>query len=69
VNSFTNARAVEEIHYGLYTKALEAYGAARDLEATRIWVCSVCGNTVTGEEPSDRCAVCGAAKERFVEIG
>lgn len=69
VVSFKHALAVEEIHHGLYTKALEAYGAARDLETARFWVCPVCGNTVVGEQPNDRCAICGAAKERFVEIG
>ena len=49
--SFKNALAVEEIHYGLYSKALEAVKSSGDLPATSIWVCPVCGNTVENEPP------------------
>ena len=65
--SFKNALAVEEIHHGLYGKALEAVKAGSDLPATKIYVCAVCGNTVEGEAP-DKCPVCQAAKDKFTEI-
>ena len=65
--SFRNANAVEEIHYGLYSKALEILAAGKDLPATSIHVCDVCGNTVAGEAP-DRCPVCGAPKAKFKEV-
>jgi rubrerythrin len=68
VHSFKDAMAVEEIHHGLYTKALEAQKAGKDLEGARIWVCPVCGNTVIGEEPPDKCPICNAPKEKFFEV-
>ena len=67
VRSFANALAVEEIHHGLYSGALEALKAGKDLPEASIFVCGVCGNTVAGEPP-DRCPVCGAPKARFSEI-
>jgi rubrerythrin len=65
--AFQNAMAVEEIHYGLYSKALDAVSAGKDIPAARILVCEVCGNTVTGAAP-DKCPICGAAKEKFTEV-
>lgn len=65
--SFKNAMAVEEIHHGLYTQALVALEAGKDMPAKPIYVCSVCGNTVEGETP-DRCPICGAGKDKFFEV-
>jgi rubrerythrin len=65
--SFKNALAVEEIHHGLYAKALEAVKADSDLPACRIYVCPVCGNTVEGETP-DTCPICNVPGSRFIEI-
>ncbi|UCD50726.1 MAG: rubrerythrin family protein [Phycisphaerales bacterium] len=66
VTSFERALAVEEIHHGLYSKALEAVKSGSDLPTRKIYVCTVCGNTVEGDAP-DACPVCKAAKEKFVE--
>jgi len=65
--SFKNALAVEEIHYGLYSKALEAVKSGNDLSATPIFVCPVCGNTVEGGVP-DTCPVCNVPGSKFFEI-
>ena len=65
--SFKNALAVEEIHHGLYTEALEAVKSGSDLPAGKIYVCPVCGNTVKGEAP-DKCPICGVAKDKFFEV-
>ena len=65
--SFKNALAVEEIHHGLYTAALNAVKSGSDLPATKIVVCSVCGNTIKGDAP-DNCPVCRAPKEKFFEV-
>jgi len=65
--SFKNALAVEEIHHGLYSGALESAKGGQDLAAAPIWVCGICGNTVSGDCP-DECSVCGASKDRFAEI-
>jgi rubrerythrin len=62
-----NALAVEEVHYGLYAKALESVQAGNDLPGRAIYVCEICGNTVYDEAP-DKCPVCNAPKARFTEI-
>lgn len=62
--SFANANAVEEIHAGLYQKALDNLGGN---EETDYYVCQVCGNTVEGEPP-DKCPICGAPKKMFKRI-
>ncbi len=67
VASFKNALAVEEIHHGLYSEALDAVKSGSDLAEEKIFVCSVCGNTVKGEAP-DKCPICGVPKERFSEV-
>jgi rubrerythrin len=65
--SFKNALAVEGIHHGLYSKALESVKAGNDLPAGKIYVCPVCGNTVEGEAPNT-CPVCGEPGSSFKEI-
>ena len=65
--SFKNALAVEEIHHGLYSKALEAVKGGSDLPATSIYVCPVCGNTVEGSAP-DSCPICNVPGSKFIEI-
>jgi len=67
VFSFKNALAVEEIHHDLYTEALNAVKTGSDLPENKIYVCSVCGNTIYGEAP-DKCPVCNALKEKFSEV-
>ena len=65
--SFKNANVVEEIHYGLYSKALEAVNGGGDLPASKIVVCSICGNTIEGDAP-EKCPICGVPADKFVEI-
>lgn len=65
--SFKNAMTVEEIHHGLYSKALAAVKAGKDLPAGTLHVCPVCGNTVEGGVP-DTCSVCGVPGSKFVEV-
>jgi len=65
--SFRNANAVEEIHYGLYSEALESLTNGNDLPEASIHVCEICGNTVVGEAP-DKCQVCGAPAKKFEEV-
>ncbi len=66
--SFRNALDVEKVHHALYTAALEAFKQGHDLKGERIWVCPVCGNTVVGAEPPEKCAVCGVAGDKFFEV-
>ena len=65
--SFKNALAVEEVHHGLYSRALGAVASGSDLPASKITVCSVCGNTVEGDAP-DKCPVCGVPGDRYFEV-
>ena len=67
VMSFKYALAVEKLHHGLYTEALNAINGGKDLPATKLFVCPVCGNTVKDAVP-DKCAVCNTAGSKFVEI-
>ena len=67
VMSFKNALAVEEIHHGLYTQAINAIKSGSDLPQTSIYVCPVCGNTVEGQPP-DKCPICNTPKDRFFEV-
>ncbi len=66
-NSFRNAMAVEQIHHTLYTEALKAVRSGIDLPSAPVYVCSVCGNTVSGSAP-DKCPICGARREQFAAI-
>jgi rubrerythrin len=65
--SIKNALAVEEIHHGLYSKALEAVKTGSDLPTTSIYVCPVCGNTVEDSAP-DACPVCNVPGSRFMAV-
>jgi rubrerythrin len=65
--SFKNAMAVEQVHHSLYLEALNSVKAEKDMPTARVFVCSVCGNTVLDEAP-DKCPVCGASKDKFNEI-
>ena len=67
VFSIKNALAVEEIHHGLYAKAAGAVKSGSDLPEEKIFVCSVCGNTVYGSPP-EVCPICGAPRARFSEV-
>jgi len=65
--SFKNALAVEEIHHGLYSKALESVKTGADLPENDIYICPVCGNTVEGKVP-DICPICNVPGSKFIEI-
>jgi rubrerythrin len=64
LRSFTFANEVEEIHAGLYQKALDNLGKEQEVE---YYVCQVCGMTVENEAP-DTCPVCGAKKMAFKKV-
>jgi rubrerythrin len=65
--SFKNALEVEEVHHGLYSKALDAVKNGGDLPETSIFLCPVCGNTVEGHAP-DSCPVCNVDGSKFYEV-
>jgi rubrerythrin len=66
-DSMEDAFQAEKIHAALYTRALEAAKASKDMELGTVWVCSVCGYTMEGEPP-DRCPVCNTVHTRFQQF-
>ena len=63
--SFTYANAVEEVHAGLYQKALDSLDSPDDVDC--YYVCSVCGYTCENEPP-DICPVCRAKSKAFMKV-
>ena len=62
--SFSYANAVEEIHAGLYSKALENLESPEECD---YYVCSVCGYTCENAPP-EQCPVCGSKAQAFSKI-
>lgn len=58
------ALQAEKIHAAMYEKAKQAAEGGKDVEMKEVFICEVCGYTVEGGAP-DRCAVCGAPKNKF----
>ena len=63
--SFSYANAVEEVHAGLYQKALNNLDNPSDVDC--YYVCSVCGYTCENEPP-DVCPICGAKSKAFSKV-
>jgi rubrerythrin len=64
LKGFFYAVEAEKNHRPLYAQARDLVGAGKDLDATPIHVCNVCGHTGTGEAP-DECPICGNEKKNF----
>ncbi|MGB9807679.1 MAG: rubrerythrin family protein [Thermosulfidibacteraceae bacterium] len=65
--SFNFALEAEKIHAALYQEAMEAVKAGKDFDVKSIYICPVCGYTVTNEAP-DRCPICGLKSENFKQF-
>jgi len=65
--SFDLANKVEEIHHGLFQKALGSLESGEPPVDKPYFVCQVCGNTVEGEA-LERCPICGAPRSRFKRV-
>ena len=65
--SLKNAMAVEQVHFSLYNEASKHMAEGSDLAERKIFVCSVCGNTVLDKAP-EKCPVCGVPAKMFDEI-
>lgn len=63
--SFDYANQVEEIHAGLFQRALDSLG--EELEPFDYYVCPVCGNTFESEAP-EVCPICRTPGERFMRV-
>jgi len=67
VKSFAYALAVEKLHHKLYSDAMKTIKTGEDIDASRIYVCPVCGNTVIGGPP-EKCPICGEPESAFKKI-
>lgn len=65
--SFDWANQVEQIHEGLFSKALGAMDSGQDMEEKSVQVCPVCGNTFVGDAPGT-CPICGTEQSKFMKI-
>jgi rubrerythrin len=65
--SFTYAMKAEQVHAGLYEKALEAVKTGKDLEAEKVLLCPVCGNVALLSAPG-ACPICGVPGSKWTEI-
>ena len=65
--SFDVANKVEQVHAGLFSRAVEALRNNKELQKIDYYVCSVCGNTVEGLAPV-KCPICGAQKTEFLKV-
>ncbi len=67
ITAFTYAMKAEEVHAGLYKRALDAVHGKRDMVVGTVSICTICGNIMFGEPP-DKCPICNAFKKKFQEI-
>jgi rubrerythrin len=65
--AFTHAMKAEEVHAGIYKKALDAIKAGHYLGREKVFLCPVCGNIELGKAP-DKCPICGVFGKQFREI-
>ena len=65
--SFDVANKVEEIHAGLFSKAVEVLKSNMDLAEVDYYVCGICGNTVEDMSP-EKCPICEAPKTKFLKV-
>jgi len=64
VTSIRYAKTAEQDHQAIYDATRETAQTGKDMEATPINVCPICGHTVIGSAP-DECPVCGTAGVYF----
>ncbi|HJJ54888.1 MAG TPA: rubrerythrin family protein [Methanocorpusculum sp.] len=64
VITFEHAKKAEAEHAALYTKALAAVKAGKDIEVKTVYLCPVCGN-IEINHTSDRCPICGIPGASF----
>jgi rubrerythrin len=65
--SFTFAMKAEEVHAGLYKKAVESVQAGKDLTVAKVLLCPTCGNVALDQAPG-ACPICGVPGSKWKEI-
>ncbi|MEM1929699.1 MAG: rubrerythrin family protein [Thermofilaceae archaeon] len=64
--SFRWALEAEKIHAQLYHEAKSYVDKGQDWPlAGKVWICTICGHTYVGDQPPDKCPICGAPREKY----
>jgi len=61
------AMKAEEVHAGIYQRALEALQKGEDFEESDFYLCPVCGHIEIGAAP-EACPICSAPGAKFVQV-
>ena len=64
---FDLAMQAEEVHAGIYKRALEAIQRGEDFEETDFYLCPVCGHIEIGSAP-EACPICYTPGAKFVQV-
>jgi rubrerythrin len=64
---FGYAVKAEAVHAELYQQALAAVQAGKDLDASAIYLCPICGHIEFGKAP-DSCPICSTRGDRYVQV-
>jgi rubrerythrin len=64
---FGYAVKAEAVHAELYSRALAAAAAGKDLADAKFYLCPVCGHIEFGVPP-ERCPICGALGTKYTEV-
>ncbi len=67
-NSFHFAIEAEKIHAKMYGEAKKKASRGEDIGEKSIYICPVCGYTYMGDDPPEKCPVCGAPLDKFVKF-
>ena len=61
------ALSAEKVHARLFSEALAAMKAGKDLSTMDVYLCPICGDVEFGEPP-ERCPICNAPASKYVKI-
>ena len=64
---FGYAVEAEKVHAALYRFALEAVKSGKDIAATAVWLCPVCGH-IELNAPPEFCPICKVKAEKYVQV-
>lgn len=64
---FKFAVDAEAVHAELYKLALEAVKQGKDIDASEIYLCPVCGH-IELKKPTDKCPICNLQADKYIQI-
>lgn len=64
---FKYAVDAEQVHAGLYAKALALVKQGKDLDSAQIYLCPVCGHVEIGAPP-EKCPICNVKGAMYIRV-